>query len=58
MSKMKTRCIAPRRSRRPAVCRDHTHDRVVAIELGEVIVITRRPRCVVINVTVSYWGLA
>lgn len=53
------RCVATRRPRREAACREHMLDRVELVELGEVLVITRRPRCAVIAVTVvGLWGTA
>ena len=52
------RCSETRRVRRMAVCREHTHGRVVEVELGEIVVVTRRPRCVTIAVTVTHWGTA
>jgi len=53
------RCSQVRRGKRVAVCREHTLDRVVEVELGEIVVVTRRPRCVTVAVTVvGLWGRA
>lgn len=53
------RCSQVRRGQRVAVCREHTMDRVVEVDLGEVVVVTRRPRCATVSVTVvGLWGTA
>lgn len=55
MSARDARCRG-RQSRARRVCREHSHALVIATELGEALVVVRRPRCVMVAVTVTYWG--
>jgi len=51
-------CSQIRTRQRTPVCREFVFDRIQVVEIGTVIVTTRRPRCAVISVTVTYWGTA
>jgi len=51
------RCTTGRTMRRDR-CDELRLVRVVALELGEVSVLTRRPRCLVRSPTVTGWGRA
>ena len=51
------RCTTDRTMRRDH-CGELRLVRVVALELGEVSVLTRRPRCLVRSPTVTGWGRA